>query len=1408
MYHYRKHLLAGCALLACVSSQALTVDALRTQYLTNPVGIDAESPMFSWQLQSDVRSTRQQSYKIEIGLDKNMSGIVYDSGDIASDKSVNVQLDGLALQPSTRYYWRVTVTDSHGATATSTPAYFETGLMGTGWSGARWICAGNGADTEDVASEVTDYVFEADFEIDRIAAGIIWGATDRNNYYMWQFNTEEATPRFRPHRWSNGNAACLENKMLDASELVNGHQYHMRVEVTDGGTRALTYLDGKLIDDRKGDFPYGSVGFRQAKSEHDSSIYERAFYDNVVMTAADGTVLYSEDFEDGANCSISGGTIVDGRMRVGEDHDVYAWSSTGDEDKFLRYDIDTDITLIQDAASIIFGYQKSNRYFMWAINTNDRGYPLVRRHVYANSSNPQFSDTRIEGLTNADVLGVEHHMRLEIDGQVVRTYLDDKLVDTFTDNTGLLSNGLIGFRVYKDVVNEQAYWDNVKVTVYDREGNKHVSVSEDFESDTYEFSSADVVSVGGNRKLHTVSKQFEAKVMQDAAFASPRFRKDFNLDGKVKSAKLYTSALGVYNVYINGQRVGSQQADGTTVYDELMPGWTDYRSTVFYMTHDVTPLMREGANALGATVSSGWWAGDVSHGIYGSTGVAFIGKLVVELESGEVVTVVTDPSWLTSGRGPIKSGEIYHGESYDARLADNWTAPGYDTALWNRAGIDRQSHGELIANEGPTVRVIPSLERKARTITVYEGTKDNGTAYGEINTVGEYAGTSSVTLRKGQTMVVDFGQNASGWAKFKVKGNAGTQLKLRYAEMVNDSGDTERGNDAAKGSLYTVALRSAKAAGQYTLCGDSEGEVYAPTSTFYGFRYCDMEASDDVEIEWITAETISTANEENSSMRVNDADVNQLYSNILWGQRSNFVSVPTDCPQRDERLGWTADTQVFSLAASYNAQVQGFYHKWMRDMRDGQLADGRYPNVAPFNWVEHGSAAWADAGIILPWNVYVMYGDKAIIEENYDSMERYMDWLSTQTDGRYKYAGSDTRYGDWLSFENTDKRFVSVCYYAYMADIMSRMSKALSETEGDVYDQKAEKYAELFSNIKEEFKTRYYSKNPRNKGLTVTSQCAQLLALKYNLFDDEEINDAIRATLRRKIENNGNKLSTGFLGTAVINQTLSENGMDDLAYALLLQHDCPSWLYSVDQGATTIWERWNSYTLDGGFSKSIEMNSFNHYAYGAVGEWMYRYMAGIAPDMENPGFGHIQLRPCFDPERRITDVDASFASNYGNVDVVLRNRADGTYSYAVTVPANATATLTLPLPAAGLAIFEGDKPAEEAEGVTDYATDGTNATMTLGSGTYDFSVAEDKYGALESAVVVPFRVYPNPATEEVKVQCDKSVTNIRIHSLAGVTVASADETDTINVASLPAAIYLLTVTDADGVQRTTRLIKQ
>lgn len=367
------------------------------------------------------------------------------------------------------------------------------------------------------------------------------------------------------------------------------------------------------------------------------------------------------------------------------------------------------------------------------------------------------------------------------------------------------------------------------------------------------------------------------------------------------------------------------------------------------------------------------------------------------------------------------------------------------------------------------------------------------------------------------------------------------------------------------------------------------------------------------------------------------------------------------------------------------------------------------------------------------------------------------------------------------------------------------MSKALSKEVGDRYDVRAEHYAELAKNIKTEFRRRYI--NGRTGLLNQKSQCAQLLALKFDMLPDEKSVEGVIKDLRGRITANGNKLSTGFIGTGIINQTLSEYGMSDLAYALLLQHECPSWLYSVDQGATTIWERWNSYTRDGGFSKNIEMNSFNHYAYGAVGEWMYRHMAGIAPDWETPGFKHILLKPDFDSESRITNVNAVFGSNYGPVTVRWRTSEGGGYLYNVTVPANTTATLTLPSPPEGKGLFEGGSAASEAEGITDYCDNGQQAVMALGSGSYSFTAAENPAGLIKVMDAGALKVVPNPCTCEIDVVCERTVEHMELWSLAGTLVMKVDNTSRLNVEACGSGTYLLKVASSDGRQDVVKLIK-
>ena len=1306
---------------------ALDVTNLRTEDYHNPVGIDKSKVFLSWQLQSEQRGVVQASYSVQIASDAAFGNVVWESGTVNSDKSVDVEMSGFTPSAQTRYYWRVTVSDNKGETATSTEkAYFETGLMSANaWSGTHWIKATNSPSGEDGGTlPVINYEVEVKFNVKSLAAGLIFAASDHNNYYMWQVNTLTGSPRFRPHRWSGGSPACLSENNITSVSIKNGEQHTLKIKVTNARV-ARTYIDGKLIDTRTGDFAYGEFGFRE---DYDNgNVPEQAYFDDFIVKSGDEVLL--EEHFNGTSCMFSNGTIDDGQFYVSGPA-KYCWQQT--VAKQVRFDVDYDFTLIQDNASICFSATSSDTYMMWAINTLDVAQPVVRRHVYL-GGNLSYSDTPVTAFSKADLIGKQHHIRLECETPFVRTYIDNVLVDAYQDSQGVLSVGDLGMRVSATGnEREKAYFDNIRQTVYDADGTARIAFSEDFEGAGNAFNATDIKELGGSRQCYMEAANGSAKrlMQQDGSIipGMPIFRKTFELNGNVRRARLYATGLGVYNAFINGERVGQTDEDGNTLYDELKPGATEMNKTVFYTTHDVTSLLHEGRNAIVAEVSSGWWNGAIVHGTYGNKPNAFRALLKIEMEDGTTLTIPTDLTWRSNTNGPLRKGDIYNGETYDARLEAGQFMPDYDDSDWFAVAESNDFKGEILAFEGPAIMAVEALRRYPQTIQIYEGTKANGKTFGEINVVEEVTGQNCFNLSAGQTAVIDLGQNASGWVSFTAKGSRGTKLRFRFGEMPNTTGDRGRGDDGPAGSIYTENLRSAEATLYYTLKGTEEGESFHPTSTYFGFRYVEVTTSSDVELTNVIGETVTSAVDEKSSFRTSHEDVNKLYSNVMWGQRSNFVSVPTDCPQRDERMGWTADTQVYSMAGLYNGDTRNFYKKWMRDMRDAQNSEGAYGVIAPYHWqVGYGAAAWADAGVIVPWNVYLMTGDKDILRDNLAANEKYMQFLAKQADESYQYNGGYTTYGDWVSYVETDKRYCSVCYYALVADLMARTCRALSEQEGDAYSRKAKQYEQLFQNIRAEWQTRYLD---NNKIPTQTTQCGLLMALRYNLLTEDLSISRTRARLHSAVASNAFKLNTGFLGTAILNQTLTENGYIDDAYTLLLQRNDPSWLYSIDQGATTIWERWNSYTKTQGYGP-VSMNSFNHYAYGIIAEWMFRHMAGIVPDETQPGFKHFTLQPYPDTrsllrlnQKRITFADADFASDYGSIKAEWQCDGSKEMTYRVTIPANTTATLRLPT-ADGLYIYESGQVAEEAEGVTYIETADGYATFEVGSGSYLFTVSTE-----------------------------------------------------------------------------------
>lgn len=779
------------------------------------------------------------------------------------------------------------------------------------------------------------------------------------------------------------------------------------------------------------------------------------------------------------------------------------------------------------------------------------------------------------------------------------------------------------------------------------------------------------------------------------------FRKFFSAKAGTR-ATVTATALGMYELFCNGHRVGRIE-NGQTVFDECKPGWTVYDKRVLSDTYDLTPYLREGGNALLAAVAPGWWAGRISYGRFAAELVFFRAQIVLSTAAGERI-IPTDGTWETACGSAVRYADIWNGEYYDARrpsLALLSQVGDNDDLSWSYASLAEQPCA-VSGRIGPQVRVRGGISPAPVTATVYDGVEYNGSDYGRIHVHTRESGYRPSPLLRGQTLQIDFGQEIVGRPVLTVKAAAGTRLWVRFGEMLNDSGLMSRGNDNPEGSIYTINYRSARAKLCYVCAGEGE-EIYRPLFTFFGFRYLEIRAEGDVELLDVRAEVVGSEITETGVIETSHPLVNRLFSNILWGQRGNYLSIPTDCPQRDERLGWTGDTQIFCRTAAYNGKVDGFFRKWLQDVRDSQHEDGSYTDVVPpiGEWGS-GAAAWGDAGIIVPYTMWQMYGDTELLREHYDSMEKYMRFVREN-------GGPLSRYGDWVCFEELDDGIIPLAYYATDARMMAKMSLALDKPDRAAYYQEEEARA------RQMFREKYV----KDGELLPTSQCGYVMALMADMLDENEIPAAV-AALKNKIVGNGYRLTTGFVGTGALNQTLSRFGEDGLAYSLLLQENFPSWLYPVKQGATTMWERWNSYTVADGFGP-VSMNSFNHYAYGAVGEWMYRFMAGVDTDPEHPGFGHILLCPRPDlrtdaemPEgqERIRWVKCSFDSPAGLIRSAWEY-ADGKLTYRATVPVSAT--LFLPLCGKDGYTRNGKRIAASAD------ADG-RAAIELSAGEYVFEV--------------------------------------------------------------------------------------
>ena len=753
---------------------------------------------------------------------------------------------------------------------------------------------------------------------------------------------------------------------------------------------------------------------------------------------------------------------------------------------------------------------------------------------------------------------------------------------------------------------------------------------------------------------------------------------------KVVSAKWMTAGLGVYDIYINGKRVGKEI---------LKPGFTHCRKTKRSFTYDITDAFLTGQgeeNTLSAQVTPGWWA-DKIVGMVGKK-CAFRSVLELRYADGSKQLYGTDlENWKAGIAGPVKHAAIFDGEEYDAR-----EAMGYDCADQLSAPEENtEFEGEILPSEGAEVYLRRDLALspvKAYTWKGVEGAVEN--EFGKATVVKEFASGETMNIKAGETLVVDFGQNCAGVPEFVFKANEGVVLTCLPGELLNDgNGARSRGMDGPEGSVHRENLRTPKSAmilGYTFACGDNYVS-YSPRCTFFGYRYVSITATGDVSIKSVKSIPVTSIadNLEIGHISTGNDLINRLIQNTYWGQLSNYLSVPTDCPQRNERLGWTADTQVFAETGSFFANTLSFFKKWMRDMRDSQHPLGGYPGVAP--WAQYGNEfmrlGWGDAGIIVPWTVWKQFGDISIIEENWESMNLFMNRIYETKYDHETLRGENYNYqwADWLSYEPLEscsgRAFFSdgplpeaVDYWNYLCSSYWALDAAMMCDMAKATGRDAAKYRQMAEEAKLYIKERFLNEDGTFRTeILNTMQTPALFALKTGVVEGEVKENMIKR-LRKNFADHDNCLQTGFLGTSILMATLTENGMHDIAYELLFQRKNPSWLYSVDNGATTIWERWNSYMADKGMGPR-GMNSFNHYAYGCVCEWIWESVAGISCDPAAPGFKHIVMRPI--PDRRLGYVEAEYNSAAGLIKSAWRYEGEK-WVWTFTVPDGATASVTLP----------------------------------------------------------------------------------------------------------------------------------
>ncbi|KAA9356214.1 alpha-L-rhamnosidase [Larkinella humicola] len=778
---------------------------------------------------------------------------------------------------------------------------------------------------------------------------------------------------------------------------------------------------------------------------------------------------------------------------------------------------------------------------------------------------------------------------------------------------------------------------------------------------------------------------------------APFFRKETTLKAPVKRARLYVTSLGLYEFQINGKRVGN---------DYFIPGWTDYNKRVYYQTYDVTANLKAGKNALGAIVSEGWYAGYLGYALLIGNPVVknFYGdvpllkaQLEVEYTNGQKETIATDQTWKTN-HGPILEADILNGETYNANLEfENWSQSGFADANWKNSTVyPDKPERKLETYPGNPIQVFQELKSK------------------------------TVTPKSGGRYLFDLGQNFAGVVRLHVKGNKGDTIRLKFGEMLFPNGE-----------IMTENLRKARATDTYILKGRKDGETWTPKFTYHGFQYVEATGFKTApSLDAITGIVLSSATPQAGSFETDSPLINKLYQNIVWTQRSNYFDIPTDCPQRDERLAWTGDAQAYIKSATFNNDIAAFFTKWLVDLNDAQRANQAYPLYAPAPSVRKTdtySPGWSEAGIVCPYIIYKTYGDTRVIRKFWPNMVAYLQFMEAKSNGEYVYKERSFEdiapkggYGDWLSVgKKTPPDLLASLYYGYVASLMAEMAKAIGKSD------EAAHFEGIFTKIKQAFLKHYTDSTGKFKtnsaaygdgegyvdgtmGFDGHTQTAYANAIYMHMLTPEHDQKA-GDWLMELIKANDNKLATGFLGLKPLLPALSSTGNSQEAYRLLLSTEYPSWGFEVVNGANTIWERWNSYIKGKGFENNSGMNSFNHYAFGSVNEWLFGHAAGIK--VGEAGYKTIMIRPEIASEG-IRSVKATYHSISGLIESAWR-KTGSTLTLQMTIPVNTTATVFIPTtnPAT---VLESSKSLKTNPAITVKEFKDGYLQLEIGSGPYHF----------------------------------------------------------------------------------------